>query len=238
MTSIAFNKSSIVLNLFIGKTDGISSDFYAWFWFVENIVKIKSVRELDKPWLFCQLPRTMQYDKNKRDNFRRLLKRFCDWVLKPGLPFQLHVADDDENKEDISVHCTTNNFGLLRHSLFGVVEKIGEAVYRELTALKYGSFFRKLQDGIPDVLYGPLSFVNNRCGSELTFGEVKDSILKLKTTSAQDPTKKIKVKENTEVLIKYLDGKKKYVCECQEHRRKRMRSEMKKLLQCGHTFQV
>jgi hypothetical protein len=92
------------------------------------------------------------------------------------------------------------------------------------------------KDGKTAVMYGPLSLVNNRCGSSMTFGSTfencsihsKDhhlyTVLKLKTTSLRNIGKAPIVYPNTEVVIKYNDGKsKKYTCNCLEHQAQRSR---------------
>lgn len=229
MSAVSFNKKSVVLNLYIDKPDGITMNFFIWLWFVENIVKIKIVRESDKPWLNCELPRSCN-KKSKIDNFRNYLRAFYEIVLSDNLPFKIQVADEVDNK-DISVISKTSNFSLIRESLFGIVADIGESVKTQLDNLNYGSFFWK--DGKPAVLYGPLSLANNRCGSSIAFGEMfNDCIvhkldyrlytkLKLKSKSLKDYSKPPKVSPDSEILIKYCDGKKKYVCNCHEHQRKR-----------------
>jgi len=236
MSGIPFSESSVVLNLYIDKENGISSNFFIWLWFLENIVKIKNVREAAKPWNECEVPRSKKYNAKKEENFRAQLKCFCDLVLSEELPFEIHVADESENK-DISVFSkvSSSKFSLLRQSLFGIVADIGMNVKKELENLKYGSFY--LKDGKAAVLYGPLSLANNRCGSDIAFGEISDnmvvhkyfyrkySVLKVKSKSLKDTSKNPKIGKGKEVLIKYLDGKRKYVCNCQEHTQKRLRKQ-------------
>jgi len=232
MSSIVLNKASSILQLYVGRDDGITMDFFIWFWFIEEIVKIKSIRESDKPWLVCDLPRSVNYDSNKKSNFRRVLKRFYNLILCNKY-FQIRVNDDDP-KKDISVYSKTQNFNLLRDSLFGIVENIGESVMNQLEILNYGSFIKK--NGKTVAMYGPLSLANNRCGSSISFGTIFEkvkvfsddkrtySVQKLKTTSLIDLNKPPKVYVDEEVLIRYLDGKKRnYICNCQDHRAKRSR---------------
>jgi len=251
MSSIVLNKASSSLQLFVGRDDGVTVDFFIWLWFIEEIVKIKSIRESDKPWLNCELPRSVKYDSNKKSNFRRVLKRFYNLVMCNDY-FEIRVNDDDP-KKDISVYSKTKNFNLLRNSLIGIVEDIGDSVMTQLKMLQYGSFIKK--DGRTAAMYGPLSLANNRCGSAISFGTISGnvkvftddnrtySVQKLKATSLTDLNKPPKVYVCEEVLIRYGDGKdRNYVCNCEDHRRsKRLKSRELKSgwpFGPGHTMQV
>eukprot|EP01119_Soliformovum_irregulare_P010273 TRINITY_DN2519_c0_g1_i6.p1 TRINITY_DN2519_c0_g1~~TRINITY_DN2519_c0_g1_i6.p1 ORF type:complete len:186 (+),score=50.27 TRINITY_DN2519_c0_g1_i6:104-661(+) len=158
-----------------------SQRLVSWNWFKSYIIKNPELRRKIEPWKEMEIGifPTFARTKNKKKNFWAFLRQFWRMTLDPSLSFS--IEDDDFG--GVKIISKTNSWIELKESLIGQMESPPTEAFDKLIAAHYTSLFRD-DVGNQTILFGPLSFINHACDSDVVFDTVTMTCIELKCSMA------------------------------------------------------